>query len=108
MADFIYRQAAIYAVHKSIFDFFDICDDDEESPITYKDERLLEIIKAIDTQIEAVPSIDAVEVVRCKDCKWYETFYTLNGNEFRCCCRETKESLRNSDDFCSYGERKDG
>lgn len=49
---------------------------------------------------------DAVEIIRCKDCKWYEPFYMLNGNEFRCCCRETKESLRNSDDYCSYGERK--
>lgn len=46
-------------------------------------------------------------LVRCKDCKWYETFYTLNGNEFRCCCREARDSLRNSDDYCSYGERKD-
>lgn len=50
---------------------------------------------------------DAVEVVRCSYCKWYETFYTLNGNEFRCCCREGTDRLRNSDDYCSYGERKD-
>ena len=46
------------------------------------------------------------KLVRCKDCKWYETFYTLNGNEFRCCCRETKDSLRNSDDYCSLAERR--
>lgn len=56
MADLIDRAVAIDAVHKSILDFFDICDDDEESPMTYKDERLLEFNKAITTQIKAVPS----------------------------------------------------
>lgn len=56
MSDLISRQAAIEAVHKSIYDFFDICDDDEESPMTYKDELLLELNKAITTQIKAVAS----------------------------------------------------
>ena len=56
--DLISRQAAIDVVHKSIFDFFDICDDDEESPMTYKDERLLELNKAITAQIKAAPSAE--------------------------------------------------
>ena len=56
MSDLISRQAAIDAVHKSIFDFFDICDDDEESPMTYQDKRLLELNKAITTRIKVVPS----------------------------------------------------
>ena len=56
MDDLISRQAAIDAVHRAIFDFFDICSDDDESPITYKDEQLLEINKAITTQIRKVPS----------------------------------------------------
>jgi hypothetical protein len=59
--DLISRQAAIEAVHKSIFDFFDICDDDEESPMTYKDELLLELNKAITTQIKAVASAQPIE-----------------------------------------------
>ena len=50
------REKAIEAVHKSILDFFDICDDDEESPMTYRDEQLLEINKAITTRIKALPS----------------------------------------------------
>ncbi len=62
VGDTISRQAAIDAVHKSILDFFDICDDDEESPMTYKDERLLELNKAITTQIKAVPSADVQPV----------------------------------------------
>lgn len=56
MDDLISRQAAIDAVHKSIFDFFDICDDDEESPMTYEDEKLLEINKAITLRIKQLPS----------------------------------------------------
>jgi hypothetical protein len=59
--DLISRQAAIEAVHKSIFDFFDVCDDDEESPMTYKDELLLEVNKAITTQIKAVVSAQPIE-----------------------------------------------
>lgn len=61
MNDLISRQAAIEAVHKSIFDFFDICDDDEELPMTYKDELLLELNKAITTQIKAVVSSQSIE-----------------------------------------------
>ena len=54
--DCVSRLAAIDAVHKSIIDFFDICDDDKESPMTYKDEQLLEINKAITTRVKALPS----------------------------------------------------
>jgi hypothetical protein len=54
--DLISRQAAIDVVHRAIYDFFDICSDDDESPITYKDEKLLEINKAITTQICKLPS----------------------------------------------------
>lgn len=56
MDDVISRQAAIDAIHGAIFDFFDICDDDEESPMTYKDEQLLEINKAISGRIKQLPS----------------------------------------------------
>ena len=54
-------------------------------------------------QISEVPTIDAVEVVRCKDCKW------LYGVMDDYCCINHKglvEICENS--FCSHGERKDG
>ena len=54
-------------------------------------------------QISEAPTIDAVEVVRCKDCKW------LYGVMDNYCCinhRGLVEICENS--FCSYGERKDG
>ena len=52
-------------------------------------------------------SRDIVEVVRCKDCRWYKTNYMWNGTEVKICAREAYEPRRNADDFCSYGERKD-
>lgn len=48
---------------------------------------------------------DAVEVVRCKDCKYYEhpEYY---GGGTKDVCRTFKRQMK-EDDFCSYGERKD-
>lgn len=51
--------------------------------------------------ISAMPTVDAVEVVRCKECKHFvapqgwpvcDCFYGL--------------AFANADDFCSYGERR--
>ena len=56
--------------------------------------------------IEAAPTIDAVPVVRCKDCKWGKTWKNAFGIEgFKCdllCVDLSPEA------FCSYGERKEG
>ena len=52
------------------------------------------------------PTVDAVEVVRCKDCKWWKTNYMWNGNERKICAREAYEPFRKAEDFCSRGERK--
>lgn len=48
-------------------------------------------------------TIDAVPVVRCKDCKAWNR-YELASVSGRCgfLCK-----MRMDDDFCSYGERKD-
>ena len=56
MDDLISRQAAIDEIHRAIFEFFDICDDDEESPMTYKDKQLLKFNKAITTRLKSLPS----------------------------------------------------
>ena len=56
--------------------------------------------------IDDAPTIDAVPVVRCKDCKHYDMGVCLkiysDGNTHP----EAWQS-RKSEDFCSYGERKD-
>ena len=48
-------------------------------------------------------TVDAVPVVRCKDCKW------LYDEMDDYCCRSHRGLVRICENsFCSYGERKDG
>lgn len=49
------------------------------------------------------PTIDAVPVVRCRECKHGHTF--IIG--LSCSNGPWKDSLLSPDDFCSYGERRD-
>lgn len=57
-------------------------------------------------EIDNAPTVDAVEVVRCKDCKWYQIRKWDDGKpQFD--CRKTHALLDvKPDDFCSYGERR--
>ena len=55
---------------------------------------------------------DVVEVVRCKDCKYFLDKRRENHQGI-CMCGEKDTSYAAdffpyADDFCSYGERKDG
>ena len=51
--------------------------------------------------IDDAPTVNAVEVVRCRDCKWvYRDPYSG--------CYYCHERQVQSTHFCSYGERKDG
>lgn len=54
--------------------------------------------------INDAPTVDAVEVIRCEDCKWSDWYKTLNG-EHRCYCMEHGSLGHTDDDYCSYGER---
>lgn len=60
--------------------------------------------------IADTPTVDAVPVVRCKDCKWFAD--NNDGEWFGCWLFQTiqiiPEDAPKPDDFCSYGERKDG
>lgn len=55
---------------------------------------------ALKLLIDKVPTIDAVPVVRCKDCKHLE-------EKWQSCEYDDSGNIRQPDDFCSYGERKD-
>lgn len=46
-----------------------------------------------------IPTVDAVPVVRCKECKWA-------GGDF--VCYRGVMVQHKPEDFCSYGERKEG
>lgn len=60
-------------------------------------ERCFDYVDAED--IDNAPTVDAVPVVRCKDCKHYD----IGGS-----CIICGYQSRKADDFCSYGEGKDG
>ena len=47
------------------------------------------------------------ELVRCKDCKWFKTNYMWDGQERKVCGIEPYGSIREPDDYCSRGERKE-
>lgn len=62
---------------------------------------------AFDDALQDALTIDAVPVVRCKDCKHYDLGVCLRiyseGNAY-----VDAWQPRKPEDFCSYGERKDG
>ena len=63
-------------------------------------ERLWQAVEAI----KQVPTVDAVEVVRCMDCAYWDKAKS-NKKGFLICPASGMEIT--ADDFCSYGERKD-
>lgn len=48
--------------------------------------------------VDSIPTVDAVPVVRCKDCKYRDG----TPGQPNILCAQMHE-----DDFCSYGERKE-
>lgn len=54
--------------------------------------------------VKDMPIVDAVVVVRCKDC--VQAGIKSDNNKYIICCR-LGVSME-FDDFCSYGVRKDG
>ena len=58
-------------------------------------------------EIEQAPTIDAVPVVRCKDCVNGTFCLNSQGADYVDCMLDDY-SVRKPDDFCSYGKRKEG
>ena len=57
------------------------------------------------TNAPTVDAVDAVQVVRCRDCK-FQTVSFVDGSDYTCIRWHAKRAVM-KDDFCSYGERKD-
>ena len=71
-----------------------------------------EAILAVRSILHSAKTIDAVPVVRCRDCQRWKPSGSKAGNSFSDMeyiggCEFTKYCRRESD-FCSYGERKGG
>ena len=52
--------------------------------------------------LDNTPTADVVEVVRCKECKHSSFIKSCSKYE----CKKGCGSLKYSNDYCSYGERK--
>lgn len=50
--------------------------------------------------IDEMPTIDAVQVVRCKDCKYYDGEYSYPM------CWRWEETIE-PEDYCSFGEKRE-
>ena len=57
--------------------------------------------------LEDMQTVDAVPVVRCKDCVNGTVFVNKQGAEYVDCVLDDY-SVRKPTDYCSYGERKEG
>lgn len=88
MSEYIERKAVINKVNEIPAHF-------DNGDIRYGIELAIQTIK--DT-----PTADVVEVVRCKDCRYYVAEYCTRDIKSR-----TNMFYMRADDFCSYGERKD-
>ena len=55
--------------------------------------------------LREAPTIDAVPVVRCKDCKYR---FKNNGHSRDGCPIVDAKIWMDDDDFCSHGEQKEG
>ena len=104
MADeLISRQAAIGVLDVLIADSKRIAGDNELVQKTVNIQRAMRDI------IAKLPAVDAVEVVRCKDCKY---LYCLSAVDRRFYCRHWPKGLEGinvieENPFCSYGERRE-
>ena len=54
--------------------------------------------------LHKMPTIDAVPVVRCRECKWWKE----DDDTGHCDNPDGLDNYAKPDDFCSYGERKEG
>ena len=54
--------------------------------------------KIFEEAIRDEPTVDAVPVIRCKDCKWWNGYYS---------CIRTASDDFDEDDYCSLAEREE-
>lgn len=85
MDDLISRQAAI-----------------DEAYAVIVDDAVYDVVQ-VET-LEGLPTADAVEVVRCKNCRYWQDNNNGYPHEE---CRWGHDETPDADDYCSYGERKE-
>jgi hypothetical protein len=76
------------------------------SPFLFTEDGYAEGWNRLFNIINDAPTIDAVPVVRCRECKFYEVDVGLQDGVL-CLKHGHKWTVPNPDDFCSYGQRKE-
>lgn len=75
-------------------------------PCNEQDKLAQAVAKMCIEEVKKIKPVDAVRVVRCKDCKWYQ-IRKWDDNAPVYDCRKTHAMLDvKPDDFCSYGEKR--
>ena len=87
MAEYIERAAAVKSVLRM-----------RRPENSVAQNRMLSIIQM---DMLKLPAADVAPVVRCKDCKY-------NRGSKKCLNSDSFFAVPKDDDFCSYGERKEG
>lgn len=101
MSDLIDRQAALDAIRNLYPDMPKIKFMDNVSNWQKKNEKYIECENAI----FALPS--AQDVIRCKNCKWYDPTHpygTVIPDAFHC---KVNDRFYEVSHFCGYGERRE-
>lgn len=58
--------------------------------------------------LKEMPAADVVEVVRCRECKYYSvTHCPITGHELSVCLQGVSQQWVGENHFCSYGERRE-
>ena len=65
-----------------------------------------EDFERVNDVLDYAPTVDAVVVTRCKDCKYGD--YDSKPDGAMVCLRTNDGFWRKETDFCSYGERREG
>ena len=93
--DMISRSALLPAIES----YFEPINPDH--PMTLTIEQIREVLNLL-------PAVDAVEVVRCKDCKHNGTWKChMEYDEYHPEA-DIHHEMHGDDDFCSYGVKEDG
>lgn len=80
----------------------------EALPIVTEDKQisLYGAVADFMVMISEMPTIDAVEVVRCRDCIHWDSETGWCNNHSASDDHDMDWNIYNDDDFCSYGERR--
>ena len=82
----------------------------------YLNDTALDVLKMVGDWLKCAPTVDAVEVVRCKDCKhrgdypcpmYYDELVESNYDGYRECDWVEHDNTKD-DGFCHIGERENG